>query len=33
MMIIEKIIDYASIIIRLPPSHIDGATASCKRRS
>ncbi len=33
MMIAEKIIGYASILIHLPPSHIDGASASCKRRS
>jgi hypothetical protein len=33
MMISEKIIGYASIIIHFPPSHIDGAAASCKWRS
>ncbi len=31
-MFIEEIIGYASIIIHLPPNHIDGAFASCKRR-
>jgi hypothetical protein len=32
-MIIEKIIGYASILVHLPPGHIDGASASRKRRS